>query len=88
MWKSPVSKMKDIEKTKYLISRDFTVSHFSLLLRNKIELNPEEALYLLVKGKYSIIGEARLSDIYEKYTDKEDGFLYIAYCENIFMAGP
>ena len=63
------------------------MSHFSLLLRNKIELNPEEALYLLVKGKYSIIGEARLSDIYEKYAGKEDGFLYIVYCENIFIAG-
>ena len=85
--KDPVSKIKGIEKTKYLINKNFIVSQFSLLLRNKIELNPEEAFFLLANGKYSILGEARLSDIYEKYADKDDGFLYIVYAEKIFMAG-
>ena len=82
--KDPRSKLKDIEKTKYLIPKDFAVSQFSLLLRNIIELNPEEALFLLAKKKYSIIGETRLGDIYERYSNKDDGFLYIVYAEELF----
>ena len=82
--KDPRSKMKKIEKTKYLIPKDFAVSQFSLLLRNIIELNPEEALFLLAKKKYSIVGETRIGDIYERYANKEDGFLYIVYAEELF----
>ena len=87
MKKIQIPKMKYIEKTKYLMPKDFTVSQFSLLLRYKIELNPEESLFLLAKGKYSIVGETRLGDIYENYADKNDGFLYISYAEEKFMAG-
>ena len=83
--KDPKSKMKKIEKTKYLINKNFTVSQFSLLLRNKIELNQEESLFLLVDGKISLVGESRLGDIYEKYANKEDGFLYIVYVGNEYM---
>ena len=82
--KDPRSKMKKIEKTKYLIPKDFAVSQFSLLLRNIIELNPEEALFLLAKKKYSIVGETKIGDIYERYANKEDGFLYIVYAEELF----
>ena len=85
--KDPKSKMKEIEKTKYLIPKDLTVSQFSLLLRKKVELNPEEAFYLIVKEKYSIVGENRIEDIYEKYANEEDGFLYIVYSEELFKGG-
>ena len=73
-----------MDKTKYLIPRDFTVSQFSLLIRTKIQLNSEEALFLLAKEKYSIVGETRLGDIYERYSNKDDGFLYIVYAEELF----
>ena len=43
--KDPDSKIKDIEKTKYLIPKNFTVSQFSILLKNKMELNSEEAFF-------------------------------------------
>ena len=85
--KEPKAKIKEIEKTKYLIPKDLTISQFCFSLRKNIKLNPEECLFLLVKGKISIAGETRLGDIYEKYADKEDGFLYIAYAEEIYMAG-
>ena len=85
--KAPKSKMKEIEKIKYLIPKDLTVSHFSLLLRKQIELNPEETFYLLAKGKYSIVGETSIADIYEKYANKEDGFLYIVYAEQLYKGG-
>ena len=88
--KAPKSKLKKMDKSKFLVPRDFVVSQFNLLIRTKIELNSEEALYLLAIAKhseYSIVGETRLGDIYERYANKEDGFLYIVYAEEIFMAG-
>ena len=85
--KDPRSLMKEIKKTKYLIPKDFTVSQFSFVLRKKIELNPEEAFFLLAKGKFSIVGETRIGDIYEKYASKEDGILYIVYAEKEFKGG-
>ena len=83
--KDPRSKLKDIEKTKYLMPKDLTVSQFHLIIRNKIELNQEESLFLLVDGKISLVGESRLGDIYERYADKEDGFLYIVFVGNEYM---
>ena len=85
--KDPRSKLKDIEKTKYLMPKDLTVSQFHLIIRNKIELNQEESLFLLVDGKISLVGETRLGDIYEKYANKEDGFLYIVYAEQLYKGG-
>ena len=88
MWKIPISKIKDLEKTKYIIPKDFTVSHFSILLRNKLELKSERSFFLLAKGKYAIVGETSIDDIYERYADKSDGFLYIGYCEEKYFGSP
>ena len=33
----------------------------------------------MAKGKHIISGEITMNDVYEKYSDKEDGFLYITY---------
>ena len=82
--KDPRSKMKKMDKSKFLVPRDFVVSQFNLIIRTKIELNQEESLFLLVDGKISLVGESRWGDIYEKYANKEDGFLYIVYAEELF----
>ena len=81
--RDPKSKIRDIDKTKYLVPSDLTVSQFSFMIRKRIEIKQEEAFYLLVNGKTSIAGDTLLSDIYEKYQDKEDGFLYIAYASEL-----
>ena len=56
-----------------------TVNHFLLLLRDKLELGPADAFFLLVGGKYSILGEQTMEEIYAKYKDPEDDFLYLMY---------
>ena len=33
----------------------------------------------IAKGKYSITGETTIDEVYKKYKDKEDNFLYIMY---------
>ena len=78
------SNLKGIDKTRYLVSGDLTVSQFMSLIRKKINLHKEYALFLLVKGKRAITGLDTMSDLYKKYKD-EDGFLYISYtCEMIW----
>ena len=77
--KDPKSNLKDIDKTKFLVPSDLTVSQFSFMIRKRIEIPQEAAFFLLVNGKHSITGDTNLSEIYEKYKDQLDGFLYIAY---------
>ena len=78
--KDPNSKtLKDIDKTKYLISSDLTVAQFNFMIRRRIEIKQEESFFLLVNGKNSLTTEMNLGEVYKKYADPEDGFLYIAY---------
>jgi GABA(A) receptor-associated protein len=81
--KDPKSKIKEVDKTKYLVPNDLTVSQFSFIIRKRLEMNKESALFLLVAGKHSITGDLSISEIYEKYKDPEDGFLYIAYASEL-----
>ena len=81
--KDPKSKIRGVDKNKYLIPEDLTASEFILLMRKKIEVPNESAFYLLANGRNSIVGDIPLSDIYEKYKDPEDGFLYIAYTNEL-----
>ena len=83
--KDPRSEISDIKKTKYLIAKDLMVAQFNYIIRKNIELKPEQALYLLVDGKVSIVEEMILRDVYEKYANKEDGFLYIVYSANEYF---
>ena len=54
--KDPKSKMKNIDKTKFLVPNDLTVSQFSYIVRKRLELDKSSALFLLVSGKHSITG--------------------------------
>ena len=81
--KDPKSNIRDIDKTKYLVPADLTVSNFNLMIRKRIEIPQEAAFYLLANGKASITGDRLLSDVYDEYKDQEDGFLYIAYASEL-----
>ena len=72
-----------IDKSKYLVPKDLTVSQFSFIIRKRLEISKDAALFLLVCGKHSITGDTSVGEIYEKYSDKEDGFLYIAYTSEL-----
>ena len=80
--KDPKSKIVNIEKSKFLISSDVSLSQFSLMIRKRLKLGKEEALFFLVNGKKSLTGDDTMQEVYDKYK-QEDGFLYIAYASEL-----
>ena len=76
--KVPESKIKNIDKTKYLVDGNLTIPQFTATIRKKLEMGNIEALFFLVNGKVTLNGNMTMSEVYKKYKDK-DGFLYIAY---------
>ena len=73
----------EIDRKKYLVPDDLSISNFIYVIRKRIKLKPENSLYLFVNGKI-LNGTGLLAQIYEKNKDN-DGFLYIKYTlENTF----
>ncbi|KAJ8041468.1 Gamma-aminobutyric acid receptor-associated protein-like 2 [Holothuria leucospilota] len=81
--KAPRSTIADIDKTDFLVPSDLTVAQFMYIIRKRIELPPEKALFLFV-NKVLPTTSATMGAIYEEHKDP-DGFLYVAYSgENTF----
>ncbi len=80
------SKNKDlptIDKSKYLVPKDLTLSQFLYVIRNRMKLPSEKAIFLFIGGTIPASSELILN-IYSRYKDS-DGFLYITYSgENVF----
>jgi len=75
--------LPDIDKRKYLVPNDLTIAQFMYVIRNRMKLRPEEALFLFVNDQM-VSGAAIIGHIYE-YQKDPDGFLYIQYAkENTF----
>ncbi|XP_031482117.1 autophagy-related protein 8C-like [Nymphaea colorata] len=73
----------DIDKKKYLVPADLTVGQLVYVIRKRIKLSPEKAIFIFVKNVLPPTG-AMMSAIYEEHKD-EDGFLYMTYSgENTF----
>lgn len=69
------SKTFELDKHKYLVPKNLTVGEFHLVLRKRINIKPEEAIFLLINNKAPMIN-SKMEDIYEE--DKSDcGFLFI-----------
>lgn len=76
-------KLADIDKKKYLVPVELTIGQFIYVIRKRIKLNSEEALFLFINNKI-ISSTAIIGDVYQNERDR-DGFLYIQYSkENIF----
>jgi len=72
-----------IDKKKYLVPSDLTVGQFVYVIRKRIKLAPEKAIFIFV-DEVLPPAAALMSAIYEEHKD-EDGFLYVSYSgENTF----
>ncbi|KAH9651858.1 Autophagy-related protein 8C [Citrus sinensis] len=95
--KAERSDIPDIDKKKYLVPADLTVGQFVYVVRKRIKLSAEKAIFIFVKNILPptaslfylltpAIAAAMMSAIYEENKD-EDGFLYMTYSgENTFGA--
>ncbi len=50
MEKSPKARVGDLDKKKYLVPSDLTVGQFYFLIRKRIHLRPEDALFFFVNN--------------------------------------
>ena len=81
--KSNKCKLNNIDKNKYLVSNDMTLTQFIYTIRKRINLDSSQALFFfvnhIVPNNSDIIGE-----LYKLHKDS-DGFLYLTYsAENTF----
>ncbi|KAH7295773.1 hypothetical protein KP509_27G065300 [Ceratopteris richardii] len=83
--KAERSDIPDIDKKKYLVPADLTVGQFVYVIRKRIKLNAEKAIFIFVDNVLPPTA-AIMSAIYDEHKD-EDGFLYVTYSgENTFGA--
>ncbi|KAJ0102654.1 hypothetical protein Patl1_04172 [Pistacia atlantica] len=76
------------DECRYLVPADLTVGQFVYVVRKRIKLSAEKAIFIFVKNILPPTGKkpAMMSAIYEENKD-EDGFLYMTYSgENTFGA--
>lgn len=73
----------EINKNKYLVPMNLTIGQFIYVIRKRMYLGPEQAIYLFINGIIPPINVI-ISNLYDIYKDN-DGFLYITYNdENVF----
>jgi len=77
------SELSDIDKHKFLVPSNITSGQFLYIIRKRIKLSSDKALFIFVNGILPPTSES-MSNIYEDHKAK-DGFLYVRYQgENTF----
>ncbi len=78
-----VSDVPEIDKKKYLVPRDLTCGQFSYVIRKRLKMPAEQAIFLFVNGNVPATA-ALISTVYDEHKDS-DGFLYMTYSgEHVF----
>jgi GABA(A) receptor-associated protein len=73
------SRIGDLDKKKYLVPSDLTVGQFYFLIRKRVHLKPEEALFFFVNNVIPPTSST-MGALYQEHKE-EDNFLYIAYSD-------
>ncbi|VDP85807.1 unnamed protein product [Echinostoma caproni] len=68
-----------MDKNKYLVPSDLTVGQFYFLIRRRIQLRAEEALFFFVDDTIPPTS-VTMGALFDEHHDT-DGFLYIAYSD-------
>uniref|UniRef100_A0A8C5MEE5 Gamma-aminobutyric acid receptor-associated protein-like 1 n=1 Tax=Leptobrachium leishanense TaxID=445787 RepID=A0A8C5MEE5_9ANUR len=77
--KAPKARIGDLDKKKYLVPSDLTVGQFYFLIRKRIHLRAEDALFFFVNNVIPPTS-ATMGQLYQEHHE-EDFFLYIAYSD-------
>jgi GABA(A) receptor-associated protein len=73
----------ELDKKKYLVTNELTCGQFLYIIRKRMQLPAEKALFLFIKGIIPPI-HTTLNELDDRHRD-DDGFLYLSYSEeNVF----
>ena len=78
------SELPNTMRRKYLVPQSLTMGQFMYVLRRRINLDSNRAMFLFLEGNTLAPTAELVSSLYETHKD-EDGFLYMEYSgENTF----
>lgn len=67
-----------IDESKFLVPKDMTLGQFLCMIRKRIEISQEKAIFLFIGG--TLFGmQTPMSVIYAQKRDKDDDHLYVIY---------
>jgi GABA(A) receptor-associated protein len=76
--KASTSTLNDIDKHKFIVPNDLTISQFIYVIRKRItNLKPEDAIYIFIDGMLPT-QSSLVSTVYNTMKSP-DGFLYVTY---------
>jgi GABA(A) receptor-associated protein len=68
-----------MDKSKFLVPKDLTISHFVMIVRGRLKLDASVALFFIV-GDIVAPSISTLDNLYYNHSDP-DGFLYLTFSE-------
>ena len=75
--------LPELDKYKYLVPKDLTVGQFQYVIRKRLKLSPEKAIYLFFNNTVEPTTEL-VKTVYDKHKS-DDNFLYVIVSpENTF----
>ncbi|CAF4093767.1 unnamed protein product [Rotaria socialis] len=69
-----------------LVPQELTMSQFVTIIRNRMQLNANQAFYLLVNNKSIASMSTSMTEIYRDDKD-DDGFIYMTYASQEMFGG-
>jgi GABA(A) receptor-associated protein len=71
------SNIPNIDKNKFLVPGDLSFGQFIYVVRKRLQLDPDKALFMFVNN-ILVASSELMCEVYNKYRDI-DGFLYVVY---------
>jgi GABA(A) receptor-associated protein len=72
-----------LDKRKYLVPIDLTMGQFMFVIRKRLRMAPEQAMFMFVNG-HQFQQSVTVKDVYDEQMSS-DGFLRVSICqENVF----
>lgn len=71
------NELPDLDKSKFLVPGDLRMSQFLFVIRKRIDIAPEQAIFIFCNGQL-LLNQTELSEIYAKHKS-DDNYLYLQY---------